>query len=148
MALTCELNGESFPDTLNNRGIYQFFEPELRMAGDGTTIAVGGHTVVWRWPHVTRGEWSWILTELLGGGRSSVVTSASFYINNTKETLGVFTSGVALLPDSRTFHFENNSYRDVELRVEHLLPIVSYPSMVWTIGTSTVEGPDVIAFTS
>lgn len=146
MTLQCSINGEDFPGTLNNRGVYQFIEPEQRIAGDGTSINAGGHSVIWRWSYISMSEWSWLMTQLLGGSRSLAITSASLYINNTLQSLGTFNSGIVYMPDSRTFRHENYSLREVELRIEHLLPIVSYPSTVWTVGTSDVEGSAVVAY--
>lgn len=141
------INGEDFPSSLNGRGVYMFYEPEQRIAGDGTAINAGGHSIIWRWNYVTRSEWSWIIHELFGGARFLTVTAAELLINDTKEATTTFNSGVAYLPDSRKFEFHTNAYHNVELEVRHLLPVVSYASAVWTVGTSTVGGAHVISYT-
>lgn len=137
------IGGISIPSGVYDRGMYMFYPQEYVIAGDGTAVAVGTQSAVWRYEVMTPSMvawWRW--TALLGANSRS--TTFTLWTNNDRTSLTSFTSGIVYGPDWRQVEaLPGGFYGPVEFRFDYLLPIV-YAVTPFTLGTSTLAGTDIL----
>lgn len=137
------IGGTLVPDGIYNRGMYMFYAQDYEIAGDGTAVAFGTQSAIWRYEVMTPAQlnwWKW--TALLGG----ISRSASFalWTTNDRTTTTAFTSGVLYAPRwSEVEAIPGGYYGPLEFRFDFLLPIVTELS-TFVLGSSTLGGTDVL----
>jgi hypothetical protein len=133
--------GISVPDGIYNRGMYMFYPQEYETAGDGTAVAVGSQSAIWRYARLTASQlnwWRWIAL----AGANSRSTTFSLWIDDTRETVTSFTSGIVYAPNWKDVEaLPGGWYGPVEFRFDFLLPITpAYTAFI--LGSSLLGATD------
>lgn len=115
--MAANINGTTFPATIDGRGRYLFGAREiLGRNGLGSVVEGDYSSVTWTFPLLSYTDFSWWYGTLLGGYASLLITTASLW--NAQGSLAIFTHGVVLRP---TYEFVTNYYyNNVVIRIEDL----------------------------
>jgi hypothetical protein len=137
------INGVPIPAGIYNAGEYMFYPQEQIVTGSGATVAVGTQSAVWRFEIVSAAQlnwWKWVAL----ASASYRSTSFSLWIDNDRETLFSFTSGIIYAPSMAEVQpLPKQRYGPLEIRFDYLLPIYVDPT-VFIIGTSLLGGVHVM----
>jgi hypothetical protein len=119
-----EVGGVPVPAGIYNRGEYMFYPAAVEIAGDGTAIATGAQSALWRFESITAANLAWWTVTALANARSRP-TTFKLWLNGDRTTVQTFGSGIIYAPiweDVRPL--PNGQYGPVEIRFDYLLPFV------------------------
>jgi hypothetical protein len=136
------INTYTMPESMYDRGRYQFIPAEVRTNGNSVAIAAGLAAVEWQWDTLTIPEWRWITVRVLGSAYSATADVTIWNADGVHDTgLSTFTSVVIHRPQADSFH--TNHFQNVRWRIEGIiatLPTTQYAA----VGIAPVTGEDPI----
>ena len=104
------------PESMRNRGIYQFARQAMRENGEGVGRAVGPQQVTWQFPYMDQTEFDWWVARL-GGDTTAEVPCVLWDDENTLQS---FTSAILYRPTYQSF--TSAMYRGVTVVLRYLVP--------------------------
>lgn len=137
------IGGVAIPEGIYTAGEYMFYPREEVVTGSGATVAVGTQSAVWRFEIVSAAQlnwWKWVALQ----SASYRSTSFNLWVDNDRQTLFSFTSGIVYAPSMAEVRpLPKQRYGPIEIRFDYLLPIYVEPT-AFIINTSLLGGTHVL----
>lgn len=118
------VGGSAVPATLASNGAYgggkfTFNRQPEHQASDGTLFYGGFQTVEWTWVGMGSAEYEWWRTQWQRG----TAMPFELWADDTRGSAVTFASGVLTRPTHA--YIEAGLYREVAIRITHLVPLVA-----------------------
>ena len=118
------IGGSAVPTTLASNGVYgggqyKFLRQEERQAADGSLYYAGLQSAEWTWVGMGSVEYDWWRTQWQRG----TAMPCELWQDDTRRAAVSFSSARLLRPEHK--YIEAGLYREVTIKLTHLLPLVS-----------------------
>ena len=115
MATGMQINSVAIPSPMDERGAYRFNPPAVvAKNGQGLAVTAGASTISWQWIYLSKADFTWWITTLLGGAASAAYTQAKFF----NHTLTLTTYAYCIVHRPTYERIENGLYMNVALEIE------------------------------
>jgi len=113
------IDGNTLPDSMDGRGKYEFHPQKIgTIAASRRAVRSGSQVLLWRFTWLTADEYQWWVTTVLGGAESLEITAT---IRDNYHRLFSVTSANLYKPIYRMM--TGNIYYDVDIEIQHILPL-------------------------
>ncbi len=92
-----QINSTAIPNPMDERGSYHFEPPAVvGKNGQGLAVTAGASKLTWQWPVLSKADFTWWVTTLLGGAASAEYTQCKFFDHT--QTLTTYTHCIVYKP--------------------------------------------------